>query len=250
VLGKTAADQLFGNEEPIGQTIRIKRIPFRVVGILAPKGQNANGDDQDDVIIAPYTAVMKKITGQTFLQSIITSATSAADMQKAQSQITNLLNQRHRIGPGQDADFTVRNLTDLAATFQATSRTFTLLLGSVAAISLVVGGIGIMNIMLVSVTERTREIGIRRSLGARARDILTQFLIESIVLALLGGIVGILIGIVASHAVHYFQQWDTLVTPESILLAFGFSTAIGLLFGIYPARRAARLHPIEALRHE
>ena len=250
VLGKTAADQLFGNEDPIGQTIRVKRIPFRVLGVLRPKGQNAQGDDQDDVILAPYTSVMKKITGQTFLQSIITSATSAADMQRAQSQITDLLTQRHRIGPGQDADFTVRNLTDIAATFQATSRTFTWLLGSVAAISLIVGGIGIMNIMLVSVTERTREIGIRRSLGARARDILTQFLVESVVLALLGGVVGILIGIVASRAINYFAQWDTLVAPESVLLAFGFSSAIGLLFGIYPARRAAHLHPIDALRHE
>jgi putative ABC transport system permease protein len=250
VLGKTTADQLFGSDDPIGQTVRIKKIPFRVVGTLASKGQSAMGDDQDDTVIAPFTTVQKKIMGSTHLGVILLQATSSDDTARAQSQVTSLLRQRHRIMPGQDDDFTVRNLADFAAAASAASSVFTMLLGSIASISLVVGGIGIMNIMLVSVTERTREIGIRRSLGARARDIMTQFLVESIVLSLLGGMAGILLGIVASKIVTQLAQWETAVAPENVLLAFGFAAAIGLLFGLYPARRAARLNPIDALRHE
>ncbi len=250
ILGATTADKLFGSDNPIGQTVRIKKIPFRVVGTLAPKGQSAMGEDQDDCIVAPYTTVQKKLMGSTSLGTILISATSGEDTTRAQSQIAALIRQRHRIGPGQDDDVTVRNLADISAAAQQASGVFTMLLGSIASISLLVGGIGIMNIMLVSVTERTREIGIRRSLGARARDILTQFLVESIVLSLLGGGIGILLGIAASRAVTRFAQWETVVAPENVLLAFSFAASIGLIFGIYPARRAARLNPIDALRHE
>jgi putative ABC transport system permease protein len=250
LLGATTVNQLFGSEDPLGQTIRIKKIPFRVIGTLRPKGQSAQGDDQDDAIIAPVTTVQKKIMGMTSIGMILASATSPGETKAASEQITLLLRQRHRILVGQEDDFTVRNLADLSAAAQATSGVFTTLLGSIASISLLVGGIGIMNIMLVSVSERTREIGIRRSLGARSRDILAQFLVEAIVLSLFGGMIGIALGVVASRIVTVLAEWETTIAPESVALAFAFSALVGLVFGIYPARRAARLDPIEALRHE
>jgi len=250
VLGRTVADKLFGSEDPVGQTIRIRRIPFRIVGVLAPKGQSAMGEDQDDAIIAPFTTVQKRIMGTTSIGVIMVSAVSPSLTTQAQEQITSLLRQRQRIAPGQDDTFTVRNLADISAAAQAASGVFTMLLGSIASISLLVGGIGIMNIMLVSVTERTREIGVRRSVGARARDILAQFLVESVILSLLGGGLGVLLGIAASRIVTRLAEWETSIAAENVLLAFGFAAGIGLIFGIYPARRAARLNPIEALRHE
>jgi putative ABC transport system permease protein len=250
VLGKTVADALFPESSPVGQTVRIRNVPCKVVGVLSKKGQNAMGQDQDDIILAPYTTVIRRLTHWAFLRQILVSATSPSNISVAQQQITEVLRMRHKIAPYDADDFTIRNQTDLAATATATSEILTVLLASIASVSLLVGGIGIMNIMLVSVTERTREIGIRMSVGARGRDILTQFLIEALVLSLLGGISGILLGVGGSSAISSFAKWPTIITAFSIILSFGFSIAIGIFFGFYPARKAALLNPIEALRYE
>ena len=250
VIGQTIVQQLFGSEDPIGKTIRIRSIPFRVIGTLKAKGQNAMGMDQDDLIIVPYTSLQKRIMGHTRSWGFIASAVSKAQIPIAQQQIRDLLRMRHNLGPGEDDDFTIRTQTEIADAQSATANIMTILLASIASISLLVGGIGIMNIMLVSVTERTREIGIRISIGARPRDILTQFLMESVVMSLLGGMIGIILGLVASSLVSKFAGWPTFVTPESIILAVSFSMGVGIFFGYYPARKASSLNPIEALRYE
>ena len=250
VLGRTVADNLFPETSAVDQTVRIRNVPFKVVGVLTKKGQNTNGQDQDDLIIAPYTTVIRRLTHWPNLRSIIMSATSMNDMTTAQKQVSEVLRMRHKIQPYDADDFTVRNQTDLAATATATTDVLTILLASIASVSLLVGGIGIMNIMLVSVTERTREIGIRMSIGARSRDILTQFLIEALVLSLLGGITGIILGTVGSSVISSIAKWPTIITPFSVVLSFGFSIAIGIFFGFYPARKAAMLNPIDALRYE
>jgi putative ABC transport system permease protein len=250
VLGKTVVDNLFPETSPIDQTIRIRNVPFKVIGVLLKKGQNAMGQDQDDVILAPYTTVLKRLSRFPFLRQILVSATSPNTMTQAQNQITELLRLRHKLVSNDADDFTIRNQTDIATMATATTEILTILLASIASVSLLVGGIGIMNIMLVSVTERTREIGIRMSIGARGKDILTQFLIEALVLSLLGGILGILLGVTGSMIISKLAQWPTIITPFSIILSFGFSFAIGIFFGYYPARKAAMLNPIDALRYE
>jgi putative ABC transport system permease protein len=250
VLGATVADNLFAGEDPVGQTIRIRNLPFKVVGVLSRKGGSAMGSDQDDTIILPGTTVQKKIISSTRINFVYASARSAEEINSAIEQITALLRQRHRIRPGEDDDFFIRNQAEFASAAEETSRTMTLLLSSIAAVSLLVGGIGIMNIMLVSVTERTREIGIRMAVGARGRDILSQFLVESAFLSLLGGGLGVLLGIGASMLISSLAKWPTSVSPQSILLAFTFSAAVGIFFGFYPARKAADQDPIDALRYE
>jgi putative ABC transport system permease protein len=250
IIGATVADNLFPESSPVGQTVRIRNVPFRVIGVLAKKGQNAMGQDQDDIVIAPYTTVLRRLSHFPYLRQILVSATSPANVAVAQQQITDLLRMRHKITSFEGDDFTIRNQADIAATATATTEILTILLASIASVSLLVGGIGIMNIMLVSVTERTREIGIRMSVGARGRDILTQFLIEALVLSLLGGIIGILLGVGGSIAISNFAKWPTIITLFSVLLSFGFSIAIGIFFGFYPARKAALLNPIDALRYE
>lgn len=250
VLGKTVADNLFGDVSPLGQTIRINKAPFRVIGVLEGKGQSAGGQDQDDTVIVPLTTAQERLLGVTWLQNISVQAEGSAVIDRVQEDITTLLRSRHRLAPGVPDNFTVRNLTAVMATAQETTGTITLLLGNIAAISLVVGGIGIMNIMLVSVTERTREIGIRKALGATFNNILLQFLIEAIVIGVTGGLIGIGAGLAGSYAISWFAGWNTVVSPLSILIAFGFSVIIGLFFGLYPARKAALLDPIEALRYE
>ncbi|MBP1646739.1 MAG: export transporter permease protein [Bacteroidetes bacterium] len=250
VLGKTVADNLFPESSPVGQNVRIRNVPFKVIGVLTKKGQNAMGQDQDDVVLAPYTTVTRRLTWYPYLRQILVSATSPANIPVAQKQITELLRMRHKIAPYDSDDFTIRNQADLASAATATTEILTILLASIASVSLLVGGIGIMNIMLVSVTERTREIGIRMSVGARGRDILTQFLIEALVLSLLGGITGIILGVGGSTAISAFAKWPTIITAFSIVLSFGFSIAIGIFFGFYPARKAAMLNPIDALRYE
>jgi putative ABC transport system permease protein len=250
VLGQTVADNLFPGTDPVGQMVRVMNLPFRVVGVMARKGQDPQGRDQDDTAFAPYTAVQKKILGTTRVQIAYVSAISQDATYTAQSQISDLLRQRHKLSPGQPDDFTVRNMSDIAEAANETNSIMTLLLGSIAAVSLLVGGIGIMNIMLVSVTERTREIGIRMAIGARSSTVQKQFLIESIVLSLMGGIVGILLGIGISVTIPALLGWPTLVSTLAIFGSVIFSAAVGIFFGYYPARKAARLDPIEALRYE
>jgi putative ABC transport system permease protein len=250
LLGQTVADNLFGNDDPLDAVIRIRNIPFRVVGLLAPKGQSSQGTDQDDTVLIPYTTMQKRLMRITHVQSIMVSAISAERVPEAQEQITALLRQRHRIGPDRDDDFTIRNLSDIAEAASSSAQVMSVLLGTVASISLVVGGIGIMNIMLVSVTERTREIGIRMAVGARSRDIMLQFLVEAVVMAATGGILGILVGIGSSEILNYWAQWPILIDPGIVAVAFLFSGAVGIFFGFYPARKAAHLDPIEALRYE
>ena len=250
VLGKTVAEKLFGGQNPVGHVIRIKRIPFRVVGVLTPKGQTAFGQDQDDTIVLPYTTAQKRLVGISYLNMVMVSAVSMELMDDAQDQVRDLLRHRHQIKEGDDDDFTVRNLADLTAVFSTITGILTLLLGSIASISLVVGGIGIMNIMLVSVTERTREIGIRMSVGAKSRDILLQFLFEAILLSLMGGIIGIVLGIGLTSSISYFTGWPTPVSFNAILIAFIFASGVGIFFGLYPARKASRMNPIDALRYE
>ncbi len=250
VLGQTVVDNLFPGIDPIGQMLRVRELPFRVIGVMARRGMDAGGRDQDDTLFAPYTTVQKKLLSITHIQMANISAISPSATYTAQEQITELLRQRHKLGPNQDNDFMVRNMTDVAETADETSRTMTYLLISIALVSLMVGGIGIMNIMLVSVTERTREIGIRMAIGARSSAVRTQFLIESIVLSVTGGALGIIIGITFSILIPRMLGWPTLVSFGSILVSVIFSATIGIFFGYYPARKAAGLDPIEALRYE
>ncbi len=250
IIGKTVADNLFAGVDPVGQNIRIRNVPFKVIGVLSKKGQDPSGNDQDDIILAPYTTVLKRLQRFPYLRQILVSAVSNDLIPTAQEQIRQLLRQRHRISPYEEDDFTIRNQTDIASAATATSQILTILLASIASVSLIVGGIGIMNIMLVSVTERTREIGIRMSVGAREKDILTQFIIEALVLSLAGGLIGIIMGIVAARIISSSAGWPTFITPFSVFLSFGFSILVGIFFGFYPARKASRLNPIEALRYE
>ncbi|MGZ4816151.1 MAG: ABC transporter permease [Terriglobales bacterium] len=250
VIGDTVRRNLFGAVDPVGQTIRIKNLPFRVVGALERKGQGAMGNDQDDLVIIPITTLQKKITGETWLRYIMVSAVSKDATFAAQRQIESLLRDRHRIRPGTDDDFVVRNLADLAAAADQAQGTMTLLLACTAGVALIVGGIGIMNIMLVSVTERTREIGIRMAIGATDVDVQRQFLTEAVVLSCIGGLVGIFTGITVSVLITNMAGWAVLISPVSIVTAVIFSMAVGIFFGYYPAQKAARLDPIEALRYE
>ncbi len=250
VLGQTVADNLFPGTDPTGQTVRVSNLPFRVVGVMARKGQDPQGRDQDDTAFTPYTTVQKKILGNTRLPVAYVSAISADATYTAQQQITDLLRQRHKLAPGDADDFTVRNMSDIAEAANQTNSVMTMLLGSIAGVSLLVGGIGIMNIMLVSVTERTREIGIRMAIGARSSAVRTQFLIESVVLSLAGGFAGIVLGVAVSLAIPALFGWQTLVSPASIVGSVIFSAAVGIFFGYYPARKAAALDPIDALRFE
>jgi putative ABC transport system permease protein len=250
VIGKTLADTLYSGSDPVGQDIRVSNLPFRVVGVMAAKGQDPQGRDQDDIAFAPYTTVQKKVLGRDRVQIAYVSAISQDATYTAQSQITDLLRQRHKLTASEPDDFTVRNMTDIAEAANETSRTMTILLACIAGVSLLVGGIGIMNIMLVSVTERTREIGIRMAIGARSSAVRSQFLIESIVLSLTGGTVGILLGIGLSLAIPAMLGWPTLVSMMAIVGSVIFSAAVGIFFGYYPARKAAALDPIDALRYE
>src|SRR5713101_7495502 len=250
VVGRTTATQIYGNENPVGQILRIKNVPFTITGVLTPKGLSPQGVDQDDVVVMPYTSAMKRVIGGTTLRNINVQIGDARQIEAAQQQIIALLRQRHNIRPGRDDDFTVRNQQEIAEAATATSRVMTLLLGAIAGVSLVVGGIGIMNIMLVSVTERTREIGVRLAVGAHGRDILTQFLIEAVSLSSVGGLIGIIFGVGASKLLSIYAHWPTLISIGSIALSFFVSAGVGVFFGFYPAREAARLDPIEALRYE
>ncbi len=250
VIGQTVALNLFGEVDPVGLSIRIDKAPFKVIGVLGAKGQSATGSDQDDIVIIPVTTAMQRLQGVTYINRISIQAESETVLDQVQEDVTQLLRSRHRLSATMPDDFTVRNLSAIMEAAVETTNTITLLLGNIAAISLLVGGIGIMNIMLVSVTERTREIGIRKALGATYRSILLQFLIESIVIGVVGGSLGILLGIGASYVISYFSEWQTFIAPWSMLLAFSFSVGIGLVFGLYPARKAALLDPIEALRYE
>ncbi len=253
LLGQTVIDNLFGDADPVGQTVRIKKIPFTVVGVLARKGQSPTGRDQDDVIYVPVTTAQKKLFGTSFpgmVRIIMVKAKSTDDLSAAERQMTDLLKQRHHIGPKQENDFTVRNLTEMMQASEQSTRVMTLLLGAIASVSLIVGGIGIMNIMLVSVTERTREIGIRMAVGAKTWDIRLQFIIEALTLSLIGGIAGVVTGVSSSEILSTLAGWPTIVSPFSILLAFGFSGLVGIFFGFYPAYKASLLDPIEALRFE
>ncbi|MBU2699547.1 putative ABC transport system permease protein [Sporomusaceae bacterium BoRhaA] len=250
VLGATVAENLFGEMNPTGQNVRINNTPYQVIGVLDSKGQSAMGQDQDDIVMVPLTTAQERLIGITYLHSISIQVSKMDEMDQVQDQITTLLRQRHKITGDKQDDFTVRNLTSIMAMATETTETITLLLGSIAAISLLVGGIGIMNIMMVSVTERTREIGIRKALGATYHDIMLQFLIESIVIGVLGGTWGIILGVAAAFAISAFGSLNTVISLLPILVSFGFSVAVGLFFGIYPARKAALLDPIEALRYE
>jgi len=254
VLGQTVVDNLFGpGQSPLDQVIRINNVPFRAIGVLTPKGQSTQGSDQDDTVLIPFTTAERKVMGAAMVGtvgSVMVSAVSPELIPEAERQIKALLRERHRLKSNQDDDFMIRNLADVAATAQSTSQSMSILLASVASVSLLVGGIGIMNIMLVSVTERTHEIGIRMAVGAKRQDILTQFLLEAVVLSTLGGIFGVILGVVGSQLVSALAEWPTIVPIEAIMLAVVFSGAVGIFFGFYPARKAAHLDPIQALRYE
>jgi putative ABC transport system permease protein len=250
VIGQTIADNLFAGADAVGQTIRVQNLPFRVIGVMARKGQDQQGRDQDDIAFTPYTTVQKKILGSPRLQVAYVSAVSPDATYTAEQQITELLRQRHKLTPNEPNDFTVRNMSDIAEAANETNNTMTILLACIAGVSLLVGGIGIMNIMLVSVTERTREIGIRMAIGARSSAVRSQFLIESVVLSLTGGLFGIVLGIAVSLAIPAMLGWPTLISTLAIVGSVIFSAAVGIFFGYYPARKAAALDPIEALRYE
>jgi len=250
VLGSTVANSLYQGGDPVGSQIQIRNVPFTIVGVLAPKGQNAGGQDQDDVVLVPYTTAQNRLSGNTRIGQILVSATSPDAIPAAQDEVRAIMRESHRIAQGDDDDFTVRNQTEIASAAQGTTKIMTWLLAAIASISLIVGGIGIMNIMLVSVTERTREIGIRMAIGARGSDVLTQFLVESIVMSVLGGAVGLAVGVGGASLLAHFTGWSTAVPIEAVALAIGFSAAVGVFFGFYPARKAAALDPIQALRYE
>ena len=255
LIGSTVARELFGDQDPIDQVVRLRSVPVTIVGVLSSKGQNSWGSDQDDIMIVPISTFRNRLQGGTAgrikrVATISVKVRDGADMKVAEESITELLRQRFRVQPGADEPFRIRNLTEMLQTQEASSRTMTMLLSAVAGISLVIGGIGIMNIMLVSVTERTREIGLRMAVGARGRDILSQFLIEAVTLSLVGGAVGVLLGAAATWAVGEFAGWKVSMTMDSVLLAAGFAAFVGVFFGYYPAHKASRLLPIEALRHE
>jgi putative ABC transport system permease protein len=250
VLGSTVAKNLFPGIDPVGQQVQLRNVPFTILGVLAPKGQNANGSDQDDVVIVPYTTAQSRLSGQSFIGQILASTYASGDIAAAQEEIRAIMRESHRLAQGDADDFTVRNQTDLAQAAQGTTQVMTYLLAAIASISLLVGGIGIMNIMLVSVTERTREIGIRMAIGARGSDVLTQFLVESIVMSMLGGIIGLLVGFGGAAVLGRLTGWSTATPTAAVFLAVGFSAAVGVFFGYYPARKAAALNPIQALRYE
>jgi putative ABC transport system permease protein len=255
LLGQTVARSLFGDADPVGETVRIRRVPHTVIGVLDRKGQSMIGQDQDDVALIPITTARKRVLGGTNVktrnvQNITVRVRDGADIAATEQEMRDLLRQRHKLQSSQEDDFFIRNLSEVLAAQEASSRILALLLAAIASVSLIVGGIGIMNIMLVSVTERTREIGLRMAVGARGRDILTQFLVEAVTLALIGGLIGIALGAIASFAVGHFAGWRTEMSAAAVLLAVGFSGAIGVFFGFYPARTASRLVPIDALRHE
>ncbi len=253
LIGQTVAENLFGDSDPLGKIVRIKKVPFTVVGVLDRKGRSAQGTDQDDVIYIPLITAQRKVFGSLFPNTIgamMIQAKDAESLKKAEEEVTSLLTQRHRIGPNKDADFTVRNLSEIMEVSAQSSKVMSLLLGAVASISLIVGGIGIMNIMLVSVTERTREIGIRMAIGAKEGDILLQFLTEAVLLTTLGGIVGMVLGVTSAFTVSKLAGWPTLISFQAIVIAVVFSAGVGVFFGFYPARKAASLNPIDALRYE
>ncbi len=251
VIGKTVVTNLFGEGgDAVGKQIRVNKIPFMVIGVIAAKGQNAFGQDQDDILIAPFATVQQRMMTVTYIQSIMASATTEKMIPEATDEMTEVLKERHHLGVSEEPDFSIRSQADISSAATATSGILTILLASIASISLLVGGIGIMNIMLVSVTERTREIGIRMGVGARGRDVLLQFLIEAMMISLLGGILGVGLGVLTSWIIATVMKWPVTITITSILLSFLFSTAIGIFFGWYPARKAARLNPIDALRYE
>jgi len=250
VIGTTVAENLFPGTDPVGSQIQIRNVPFDVVGVLAEKGQNAGGQDQDDIVVIPYTTAQSRLSGNTRIWQILVSASSPDDIAAAQVEVRSIMRESHRLADGEDDDFTVRNQTEIANAAQGTTKIMTWLLASIASVSLLVGGIGIMNIMLVSVTERTREIGIRLAVGARGSDVLTQFLVESIVMSVLGGAIGLAAGIGGASLLAHFTGWSTAVSIQAIVIAIGFSAAVGVFFGYYPARKAAALDPINALRYE
>ncbi len=250
VIGKTVANNLWPNQDPVGQEVRINRVPVKIIGVLAPKGQTAEGNDQDDVILAPYTTVRTRMSRHQFIPQIIASTATKEQIPAAEAEITQILRGAHKLASYDPSDFTVRNQTDLAQAASGTADVMTLLLAAIASISLLVGGIGIMNIMLVSVTERTREIGIRMAIGARGSDVLTQFLVEAIVMSIVGGLIGVGLGYAGSAIVQHTTGWQTSIEPAMVGIAIGFSAAVGIFFGYYPARKAAALDPIQALRYE
>ena len=250
VLGNTVADSLFPSGDAVGQIIRIKNVPFRVTGVLEKKGGNMMGQDQDDIVLAPYTTIMKRLSGKTRLDMLYVSSSSPNNVATAQQEVDSVLRQRHRIPPNGDADFQMRSQEEIAAASSSQMNTLRMLLLAIAAVSLIVGGIGIMNIMLVSVTERTREIGIRMAIGAKGHHVLTQFLFEAITISIVGGLIGVLIGVGISRFIAFKAGWPIVVSPDSVLLAFGVAGFVGIFFGFYPARKASRLDPIEALRYE
>jgi putative ABC transport system permease protein len=250
VIGKTVADQLFPGTDPVGREIQIRNVPFSVVGVLAPKGQTATGTDSDDIVLVPYTTMRAALSGRLFIPQILVSTASESEIPAAQDEVRTLLRESRRLNESDPDDFTVRNQNELAAAAEGSTKVMTLLLAAIASISLVVGGIGIMNIMLVSVTERTREIGIRLAIGARGSDVLTQFLVESIVMGVFGGLIGLALGFTGAKLLGHFTGWETVISPLVMAGSVAFSGAVGVFFGYYPARKAAALHPIEALRYE
>ena len=250
VLGSTVAKNLFPNGDAVGQQMQIRDVPFTVLGVLKSKGQNAGGQDADDIIIVPFTTAQGRLSGRQRVNQIIASTSSQQDVPAAQEEIRGILRESHKLGEGDEDDFTIRNQDEIAAAASSTTKVMTLLLAAIASISLLVGGIGIMNIMLVSVTERTREIGIRMAIGARGSDVLTQFLVESVAISMLGGLIGVVIGFGGAWIVGHFTGWSTVTPPEAVFIAVAFSAAVGVFFGFYPARQAASLNPIQALRYE
>jgi putative ABC transport system permease protein len=250
VVGATVAKNLFPDQDPVGQEIQLRNVPFKIIGVLASKGQTAGGSDQDDVILAPYPTVQTRLAGRQFIPQILASTASPAEIPAAMEEIKTIMREQHHLATWEDDDFTVRNQTDLAQAAESTTEVMTALLAAIASISLLVGGIGIMNIMLVSVTERTREIGIRLAIGAHGSDVMTQFLVESTVMSLLGGAIGIAVGFAGASVLGHFTGWNTVVSPPTVVMALAFSASVGIFFGFYPARKAAGLNPIEALRYE